>query len=145
MAHPPQTYKNHPRLLPPFHFFVLPVLLLNVLDHLRLLWGAPALGTVWTTIVALALLVLAGLSRVQANTVQDRVIRLEMRLRLRELLPGDLQTRIHDLTPPQLVALRFASDAELPELVREVLAGKLSTQKAIKMRVREWQGDWLRA
>ena len=145
MAHAPQTYKNHTRLLPPYHFFVLPVLLLDVLDHVRLLWGAPTLGSVWTTVVALALLTLAVLSRVQANTVQDRVIRLEMRLRLKELLPADLQTRIHDLTPPQLVALRFASDAELPELMREVLAGKLSTRKAIKMRVREWQGDWLRA
>jgi len=145
MAHAPQTYKNHTRLLPPYHFFVLPVLLLNLLEHLRLLWGAPTLGGVWTAVVALALLMLAVLSRVQVNTVQDRVIRLEMRLRLRELLPGDLQTRIHDLTPPQLVALRFASDAELPELVREVLAGKLSTKKAIKMRVRDWQGDYLRA
>lgn len=145
MANAPQTYKNHTRLLPPFHFFVLPVLLLNLLDHLRLLWGAPTLGGVWTTIVALALLTLAVLSRVQANTVQDRVIRLEMRLRLRELLPADLQARIHDLTPSQLVALRFACDAELPELVRQVLAGKLSTQKEIKTRVRDWQGDYLRA
>jgi Family of unknown function (DUF6526) len=145
MAHAPQTYKNHARVLPPYHFFVLPVLLLNLLEQSRLLWGAPTPGGVWTAVVALALLMLAVLSRVQVNTVQDRVIRLEMQLRLRELLPADLQTRIRDLTPRQLVALRFACDAELPELVREVLAGKLTTQKAIKMRVREWQGDWLRA
>ncbi|MSO46066.1 MAG: hypothetical protein EXQ59_04780 [Acidobacteria bacterium] len=145
MAHAPQTYKNHFRLLPPFHFFVLPVLFLNLLGHLRLLWGTPTLGSVWAIIVALALLTLAVLSRVQANTVQDRVIRLEMRQRLGALLPGDLQAHIHGLTPSQLVALRFASDAELPGLIREVLAGTLSTQKAIKMRVRDWQGDWLRA
>ena len=145
MAKAPQTYKNHPRLLPPFHYFVLPVLLVDVLVHVRGLWGALTLGGVWAMIVALALLTLAVLSRVQANTVQDRVIRLEMRLRLRELLPADLQARIPDLTPRQLVALRFACDAELPGLVREVLAGKLVTQKEIKQRVKDWQSDWLRA
>ena len=145
MAKAPQTYKNHPRLLPPFHYFVLPVLLVDVLVHVRGLWGALTLGGVWAMIVALALLTLAVLSRVQANTVQDRVIRLEMRLRLRELLPADLQARIPDLTPPQLIALRFACDAELPGLVREVLAGKLATQKEIKQRVKDWQADWLRA
>ena len=145
MAKAPQTYKNHPRLLPPFHYFVLPVLLVDVLVPVRGLWGALTLGGVWAMIVALALLTLAVLSRVQANTVQDRVIRLEMRLRLRELLPADLQARIPDLTPPQLVALRFACDAELPGLVREVLAGKLATQKEIKQQVKDWQGDYLRA
>jgi len=80
-----------------------------------------------------------------ALTVQDRLIRLEMRLRLRQLLPPDLQPRINDLTHRQLVAMRFASDAELAELVREVLAGKLTTPKDIKLRVKNWQADWLRA
>ena len=75
-----------------------------------------------------------------ALAVQDRVIRLEMRLRLRELLPPDLQPNINDLTPRQLVALRFASDAELADLVRDVLAGKLATQKDIKMRGEELAG-----
>jgi hypothetical protein len=78
-------------------------------------------------------------------TVQDRVIRLEMRLRLQRILPPELQTRIQDLTHRQLVALRFASDAELPVLVREILDGKLTTGKEIKLRVKNWQGDWLRA
>jgi hypothetical protein len=145
MAHAVQTYKNHFRLLPPFHFFVLPVLLLNVLIQLKALWGAMSLGSAWTAIVAIALLMLAVLARVQANTVQDRVIRLEMRLRLQGLLPADLSPRILDLTPDQLIGLRFASDAELSDLVREVLAGRLRTRKEIKLRVRDWQGDWLRA
>ena len=78
-------------------------------------------------VVAAALLTLAFLSRSRPLTVQDRVIRLEMRLRLRQILPPELQTRIQDLTHRQLVALRFASDAELPELVREILDGKLTT------------------
>ena len=145
MAHAPQTYKNHARLFPPYHYFVLPVLLVDLLYQIRLAFAGSALGGVWAAVVALALLMLAVLSRVQVNTVQDRVIRLEMQLRMRELLPADLQPRIRDLTPRQLVALRFACDAELPELVREVLAGKLKTQKDIKQRVRDWQADWLRA
>jgi hypothetical protein len=85
------------------------------------------------------------MSRVQAVTVQDRVIRLEMRLRLRGLLPPDLQPNVDTLTHRQLVALRFASDAEMAELVRDVAAGKLATPKEIKMRIKSWQADWLRA
>jgi len=145
MAERVQTYKNHPRLLPAFHFFVLPVLLVNLLNEVRRAWRYPSEGSIFLVVVAAALFTLAFLSRSQALTVQDRVIRLEMRLRLRQILPPELQTRIQDLTHRQLVALRFASDAELPELVREILAGKLTTVKEIKLRVKNWQGDWLRA
>jgi len=145
MAQRVQTYKNHPRLLPAFHFFVLPVLLLNFLNEVRRAWRNPSEGAVFVVVVAAALLTLAFLSRIQALTVQDRVIRLEMRLRLQQVLPPELHGRIHELTHRQLVALRFASDAELPELVREILAGKLTTSKEIKLRVKNWQGDWLRA
>lgn len=145
MAERVQTYKNHPRLLPAFHFFVLPVLLLNVLNEVRREWRYPSEGQLFVVVVAAALFTLAFLSRSMALTVQDRVIRLEMRLRLRQILPPDLQTRIHDLTHRQLIALRFASDAELPELVRDILDGKLTTVKEIKLRVKNWQGDWLRA
>ena len=145
MAERVQTYKNHPRLLPAFHFFVLPVLLLNLLNEVRREWRYPSEGQLFVVVVAAALFTLAFLSRSMALTVQDRVIRLEMRLRLRQILPPDLQTRIHDLTHRQLIALRFASDAELPELVRDILDGKLTTVKEIKLRVKNWQGDWLRA
>jgi hypothetical protein len=145
MAERVQTFKNHPRLLPAFHFFVLPVLLLNVLNEVRREWRYPSEGQLFVVVVAAALFTLAFLSRSMALTVQDRVIRLEMRLRLRQILPPDLQTRIHDLTHRQLIALRFASDAELPELVRDILNGKLTTAKEIKLRVKNWQGDWLRA
>jgi hypothetical protein len=145
MAERVQTYKNHLRWLPAFHFFVLPVLLLNVLNEVRRAWRYPSEGSLFVVVVAAALFTLAFLSRSQAVTVQDRVIRLEMRLRLRQILPPELQTRIQDLTHRQLVALRFASDAELPGLVREILDGKLTTGKEIKLRVKNWQGDWLRA
>jgi Family of unknown function (DUF6526) len=145
MAGPLQSYQNHARWLPLYHFFVAPVLLLNVVIAAWSLVQAPGLWTLWSVVFAIALLGLGFLSRIQALTVQDRVIRLEMRLKLRQLLPPDLQPRINDLTRRQLVALRFASDAELPELVREVLAGRLASAKDIKLRVKDWQADWLRA
>jgi len=145
MADQVQSYKKHARLLPPFHFFVVPVLLVNLLNSVRHVWQMPTAHFAFEVVVAAALLTLAFLSRIQALTVQDRVIRLEMRLRLRGLLPPDLQPQIDQLTHRQLVALRFASDSEIPELVREVVSGKLTTSKDIKLRIRNWQGDWLRA
>jgi hypothetical protein len=117
----------------------------NFLNSVRHLWQMPTQHDAFEMIVAFALLVLAFLSRTQALTVQDRVIRLEMRLRLRGLLPPDLHTQIDQLTHRQMVALRFAGDAEMPELVREVANGKITTAKEIKLRIKNWQGDWLRA
>ena len=145
MAEPTQSYKNHTRLLPPFHFFVAPVLLLNFINSVRHLWLMPNRGTGFAVVVAAALVMLALTARGMAITVQNRVIRLEMRLRLRQLLPPDLQPQINALSYQQLVALRFASDGELPDLVRDVLAGKLITAKDIKTHVKSWQADWLRA
>ena len=140
-----QTYANHVRLLPPFHFFVLPVLTINVFVTAWNVVRAPSASTGFTCVVALALLLGALLSRVMAVAVQDRVIRLEMRLRFREVLPADLHDRVKDLTRDQFVGLRFAGDRELPDLVRRALAGELTTKKAIKLAVKDWQGDYLRA
>ena len=144
MAELIQSYKKHARWLPAYHFFVIPVLLANTLNAIRHVWLLPTLGMVFQLIVAVALLMLGFLARVMTLTVQDRVIRLEMRLRLRGVLPPDLQPRINELTYRQLVAMRFASDAELTELAREVLEGKLATSKEIKQRVKNWQADYLR-
>jgi len=145
MAEQVQSYKKHARWLPAYHFFVIPVLLANALNAIRHVWLLPTLGMVFQLIVAVALLMLGFLARVMTLTVQDRLIRLEMRLRLRGVLPPDLQPRINELTHRQLVAMRFASDAELTELMREVLEGKLATSNEIKQRVKNWQADWLRA
>lgn len=145
MAERVQSYTKHARMLPAFHFFVIPVLLVNLINAIRHVWMDPNQHFAFEVVVAAALLMTAFLSRTQALTVQDRVIRLEMRLRLRGLLPPDLQQGINGLTPRQLVALRFASDAEMPDLVRDVIGGKLTTGKEIKMRVKSWQADWLRA
>jgi hypothetical protein len=145
MSEPRQVYENHVRWFPPFHFFVIPVFLLNALDAIRRVWLDPTLAAGFGVLVALAMVALAASVRTMVTTVQDRVIRLEMRWRLRECLPADLHARINELTPKQLVGLRFASDAEMADLVREVLAGKLATPAAIKQRVKDWQGDFLRA
>jgi uncharacterized protein DUF6526 len=145
MARAAQNYGNHVRFFPPFHFFVAPVLLINVIVVGYVVYKAPSAFGVWELIVAIALMMLALLARVMAISVQDRVIRLEMRLRMRELLPADLQARIPEITREQCVGLRFASDAELPALVRKVLAGELRTTREIKKHVGQWQGDYLRA
>ncbi len=140
-----QSLKNHTRLFPPFHFFVLPVLTINLVIAIQNVYRSSTGSAWWALVMAAALLGLALFARAMVLTVQDRVIRLEMRLRLNEVLPAELKNRVHELTPRQLVALRFASDAELPDMVREVLAGRLVTSKAIKSRVKDWQGDYLRA
>jgi hypothetical protein len=141
----PQSYKNHGRVFPLFHYFVLPILTIGFLNAIRHVVHRPARETVWEVVYTLGLLILALTARAMALSVQDRVIRLEMQLRLRSLLTGELQTRVSQLTPKQLVALRFASDEELPSLVSEVLAGKLPTSRAIKQRIQNWQADHLRA
>ena len=145
MADPAQTYKNHARTYWLYHYVALPILLVNVLNSVRHLINYVHRSTIWEVVFSLGLFALAWSARVMALTVQDRVIRLEMQMRLARLLPPDQQTRIAQLRRGHFVALRFASDDELPELVREITEGRLSTPREIKMRVKNWQPDWLRA
>jgi hypothetical protein len=142
----PQNLQNHAKLVPPFHMFVLPVLLLNAgWSIYHLVKTGISFETVLGVLVAFALLLFALYSRLFTLTVQDRVIRLEMRQRLAEILPTDLRPRIPEFTPGQLISLRFASDAELPALARKVLEEKMNDRKAIKQLIKDWQGDYLRA
>jgi hypothetical protein len=145
MAQTPQTFQNHARFFPLFHFFIAPVLMINFFVTVWQLYRQPSGAAAWNVVIALTLVLLATAARLMALTVQDRVVRLEMRLRMQQVLPTDLLARVGEITRPQFVALRFASDAELPDLTREVLSGRLTTQKAIKERVRNWQPDNLRA
>jgi len=145
MAQPrPQNFANHRRIVPLYHLGVFGVLAIN------LIWRLVALvrWTSWTALldllVAVALLGLFFYARIFALTVQDRIIRLEMRLRLKEILPADLKVRVGELTPVQLIGLRFASDAEMPDLVREVLTNNIGNRDEIKRRVKDWTGDYLR-
>jgi hypothetical protein len=140
-----QSFAHHARWVPPFHFVVLPILLVNLIWSIWQAFKAFSWPTVLAALVAFALLGMAIYARNFTLTVQDRVIRLEMRLRMRELLPADLQARIGEVTREQCVGLRFASDPELPALVRRVLSGELKTTREIKQQVAQWQGDYLRA
>jgi hypothetical protein len=139
-----QSYANHVRIVPGFHYGVLGVFALNVLWSLVRLWRSPGMDSVVALLVAAALFAFLFYARTFALTVQNRVIRLEMRLRLREILPEDLRGRIGELRVRQLIALRFAGDDELADLVRQALAERL-TPRAIKQRIRVWQADHLRA
>lgn len=141
----PQSFANHTRFVPAFHVGTLGVFALNLVWALYRLIKYPAVGTAMTALLAIAFIMAAIYARVFALTVQDRVIRLEMRLRMKELLPADLQGRIGELTRGQLVALRFASDSELPALCRTVLTDRITDKTAIKKMVKEWQADNLRA
>ena len=142
----PQNFENHTRLVPLYHQFVFLVFVINLgWTIYRLVKDAFSWGSIVNVLVAMALLVLFFYVRFFVVTVQDRVIRLEMRLRLAGLLPADLRPRIPEFTVAQLVALRFASDAELSALARKVLDEKLNDRKAIKQLIKDWQADYLRA
>ncbi len=140
-----QNFKNHAKVVPAFHYVALPILLFNVIWSIERVIHQRTFGTVVSLLVAIALVLVALNARMFALTVQDRVIRLEMKLRLQQVLPPDLRARIPEFTVAQLVSLRFASDAELPELARKVLDEKMTDRKAIKMLIRDWQPDLLRA
>lgn len=140
-----QNLSNHARIVPMYHVGVFFPLLINLGWAIYQLGSGLTGETIVRLLVAIALLLLFVSARTQVLTVQDRVIRLEMRLRLARVLPPDQHASIAQLTHKQLVALRFASDAELPGLVQRVLAGQLPTQKAIKAEVKDWQADFLRA
>ena len=141
-----QTLANHSRIVPAFHMVALPILLLNVVYSIYMLVHTWFLfGALVSLLVSIALLLVALYARMFALTVQDRVIRLEMRLRLEKLLPADLKPRIQEFTVSQLIALRFASDAELPDLARRVLDESVKDRKAIKQMIKTWKPDYLRA
>ena len=141
-----QNFANHAKWVPTFHFFVLPVLTLNLgWSIYRLVRPSFTWDGLIRMLTAAALVMLMFNARLFALRVQDRVIRMEERQRLSKLLPDDLKPRVEEFTPAQLVALRFASDAELPNLARKVLNDKVTDIKAIKQMVQTWRADYLRA
>jgi hypothetical protein len=146
MAEKKQNLQNHVRIVPAYHMFVFPVLFVNIGWAIYRVVKFPiSFPTVFGVFLSVALLLLALYARLFALSVQDRIIRLEMRLRLAEILPPDLRPRIPEFTVAQLVSMRFACDAELPALARKVLDDKMSDRKAIKQLVKDWQGDYVRA
>ena len=132
-----QNYANHTRLDPMFHMFVLPVAGIKIIAAAWHLFRHPSVGAGWLLVLAIAGLVAVLKIRMYALKVQDRVIRLEERLRLFQLLTPPLRDRIGDLTEAQLIALRFASDAEIPALVEKALSGTM-LPRDLKQGVVNW-------
>ena len=140
-----QSYANHVKKVPVFLYFLTPVFILNFAWSVYHFVKMPAVSSGIYVLVAAALLIQLVLQRRFALKVQDRVIRLEEQLRYQRLLSPNLQARAGELTIGQIVSLRFASDAELPELARRVLDEKLRDRKAIKQLIKNWKADELRA
>ena len=139
----PQSYSNHTRWDPLFHFFALPVVALTVVVTIIHFAQRRTFFSGWLVIFSLAIVVLTFKARLFALKAQDRVIRLEERMRLATLMAEPLRSRISELSEGQLVALRFACDSELPGLVQEALAKKLSKSE-IKKSIKVWRGDYFR-
>ncbi len=139
-----QTRASHRRFIPMWHFFALPVLVANVFVEAMRFYRAQTGFNGWNVIVALALVIGIFLSRSMPLRAQDRIIRLEERIRFERVLPADLRGRIEELTPEQFIGLRFAPDDEVPELTRRALNGELKTRSDIKRAIRNWRPDHLR-
>ena len=142
-----QSYATHRRFFPLFHFIAIPLLVINLIIRVIYAirhWGARLVW--WEVVVAVALLCVAFASRIMVLTVQDRLIRLEVLLRLQSCLPDDLRGRVGELSASQLVGLRFCGDdAELASLTRSILNGELKGRENIKKSIKTWKPDNMRA
>jgi Family of unknown function (DUF6526) len=146
----PQNYANHTRFDPPFHFFLGPVFILGLIlslvhffYHLRESGLRDNFHSFLLIVLAVAMITLVLKVRLYSLKVQDRIIRLEERLRLTQLLSEPLRSRLPELTEGQLIGLRFASDAEVPKLVERALREKLK-RKDIKKSIQNWRPDYWR-
>lgn len=143
MSNAPQSFKNHARFDPSFHFFLALVVSANVVVAIVHLVHVPNLTSIWFLVLSLAAFLAVFKIRLYALKVQDRVIRLEERLRLQALAPSEWHTQIFNLTEDQLVGLRFASDGEVVELAKLALEQNLN-RKQIKERIKDWRPDEFR-
>ncbi len=146
MATQTQNFGNHKRNYPLYHFVAAPLLSIYLVYSLGTLFRAPSVPTAMNAVLAFGLFALLFAARIMALTVQNRVIRLEMMLRLERVLGATAAAdALAKLPVSKLIALRFASDAELPGLITRVLSNELSTNTQVKQAIREWQPDLLRA
>lgn len=142
---PEQSFEKHSRYIPGFHFVAFPILLINFFFSIYASYEQGFSKTsVWNILVAAALVLVAWYSRTMPLTAQDRVIRLEERMRLQEKLPPQLRSRVNEINPRHLVGLRFASDEELPELAERCLNGEFKTGQDVKKAIKTWRPDYLR-
>lgn len=143
MSSQPQSFKNHARFDPPYHFLLAPILFANLIIAIVNAVRHRDLGSVWLVVLSIAAVVLLFRLRQYPLKTQDRVIRLEERLRLQALAPQEWHAQIYRLNESQLVALRFAADDEVVELAKQALEHNLN-QKQIKERIKSWRADELR-
>ena len=147
MSDQTQSFANHRRFFPLYHYFALPILCLNIVMTLVYAYRHPGSykWNIWQIIMSVALVAAVVVLRSSAIIVQNRIIRLEQRLRLAALLPERLRARVPELNVSHLVGLRFASDAELPALVERCLSGDLKGAEDVKRAITTWLPDYLRA
>jgi hypothetical protein len=138
-----QNFKNHGRLDPPFHIVSFAILVISLVVSIVYLVGHPHFYSAWLVLLSVVVFIPFFKLRMYALKVQDRVIRLEERLRLQALAQHELHAQMSRLTEDQLIALRFAPDEELVELAQQAVAENLS-RKQIKERIRNWRPDHLR-
>jgi len=144
MAAPTQTYANHTRWHPLFHFFLVPVMLINFIWAVVVCYMLPGWDQGWWVLVSLALVVMMFMIRTNSLKVQDRLIRLEEQLRCQRILPTDLAQRASAIRVGQFIALRFAPDEELEALESEVVEGRLTKPAKIKQAIKNWRADTFR-
>jgi hypothetical protein len=135
-----QSLKNHARLDPAYHVLLLALYVLNLVYAGFHVYRQPSLSSGWYVVLSVLAIVPLAKIRTYPLKVQDRVIRLEERLRLQALAPQELHTQLYRLTEDQLIALRFASDGEVVELAKQAQEQNLN-RKQIKERIRSWRAD----
>ncbi len=140
-----QNYKNHVRWYPLFHFVLTPLLALNLIWQIAMLLQERTWDRAENLVVAMVLIIISSTARLQALKVQDRVIRLEESLRYKGLLSDELAEKAGQLSLGKMIALRFASDEELPELIQRTLNGEFKNNKELKHAIKNWRGDHVRA
>lgn len=140
-----QNYANHVRYYPLVHFVITPILLINLIWQIVRLSQEFSWDRAENLLLAVGLMLLSLAARSQALMVQNRIIRLEESLRYHKLLPPDLALQAEQLPTGNKIALRFASDEELPELVKRAINGDFKDAKEIKLAIKNWRGDYLRA
>jgi hypothetical protein len=140
-----QTFANHRRYDPPWHYVGAMIVLIGVIVAAVHAFRGGGYYDWWMVVYMIGVMLCVFRARAQTLIVQDRLIRLEMRLHLKDVLPPALAARIGELGVGQLVGLRFAGDAELPGLVERCLNGQLANREAVKKEIKNWQADWLRA
>jgi hypothetical protein len=139
----PQSFKSHGRFDPLYHFFLTWIFLANVVIAIVYAVHHLCFYSVWVVVMSIAAFLLLFKLRLYPLKVQDRVIRLEERLRLQALAPEEWHTQIYRLTEDQLIGLRFAADDEVVELAKQALEHNLN-RKQIKQRIKDWRPDYWR-